>query len=107
MIFFRVAYYVVVIIAAAAGLVNTLQLRGQGHRLEAVERVRDRIRDRLMRTDEANIEPELQLAQARIVDLQDRMTGLEELLDEELKLLYIELAHKQNKPGPDPDEVQP
>ena len=90
---FRVCYYLVVIVAAAAGRANTLQLRGQGQRLEAVERVRDRIRDRIMRADETTADGTDGTDQtAKISALEGRLNELEKLLEKEVALLYLETA---------------
>jgi hypothetical protein len=56
MIFLRACYYLIVIAAAAAGLMNTLQIRAVRNnidwhhdRLRVLEKARDFVRDRIMR----------------------------------------------------------
>jgi hypothetical protein len=87
-IFLRVCYWVIAIILAVTGFWNSLELRshrreidGQHRRLSLIENVRDRIRDRVIRSDETATDAAETFNQDSIHShLLDRIESLEQSL---------------------------
>lgn len=88
MIFLRVCYWAIAIILAVNGFWNSMQLQshrkvidGQHRRLSLIENVRDRIRDRVIRSDETATDAAETFNQDSIRShLLDRIESLEQSL---------------------------